>query len=76
MFVAKLYAKNGQFCCRTCNNLSYRSCQTSGDLMARIDRKIYKLQDKHKMKRELYETEAVKPKGMHQKKYDKLLNCL
>lgn len=74
--VAKLYAKNDQFCCRTCNNLSYRSCQTSGDIMAQVDRKIYKLQDKLKMKRKVYRTGGIRPKGMHQDKYDKLLNCL
>jgi hypothetical protein len=73
--VRKLYLKGGMFKCRSCQNLNYIIQQEDKKdyAMRSIDHKIYKIQDKLKVKRDINNTYYVqKPKGMHYKTYEKL----
>lgn len=77
--VGKLYLKGGIFKCRSCQKLNYSLQQENKNdySIRRIDHKIYKLQDKLKIERDILNVYCIqRPKGMHHKTFDKLINEL
>lgn len=74
--VTKLWLKRGVFYCRTCHNLNYFSSRISGDFTEIYNRKITMLQKKLKVERDVMQWYAPKPKGMHYKTYNNLMNEL
>jgi len=68
--VSKLYLKDEYFLCRHCHNLAY-ACQ-SEDLVDRLMRKAKKIRERLGCPRNLREPILFKPKGMHQKSFDRL----
>jgi len=68
---SKLYFRENYFRCRTCQSLNYRLQQEDKNdrLIESINIKIYKLQDRLKMKRDLNSYNCIKPKGMHYRTY-------
>lgn len=74
---AKLYLVGKHFACRDCQNLTYFSCQESGDPLDYFALKIERLQRKLGMKKpEIYERPILKPKNMHYKTFMSLRNQL
>jgi hypothetical protein len=74
---ARLYFVDKEFFCRVCQNLTYFTCQESGDPLDYLGLKIRRLQRKLGMdKPEIYETPIFKPKNLHYKTFMKLRNEL
>ncbi|RJR23629.1 hypothetical protein C4578_04110 [Candidatus Microgenomates bacterium] len=75
----KLFLKNEQFLCRKCHDLTYISCQVSGNKLEELNNKLYKLAKKLQIDDfkpyELYPL-LFKPKGMHQATFDRLRSKL
>lgn len=70
---ARLYLKDKEFFCRECQNLTYLTCQESGDPLDYLAIKIRRLQRKLGMgKPDIYETPLFKPKNMHYKTFAKM----
>lgn len=70
---AKLYMANKHFRCRECQNLTYLSCQESGDPLEYLYLKIYKLQKKLGLEKpSVDDVPYSKPKNMHHKTYMQL----
>jgi len=78
--VAKLYLKSNAFLCRRCNDLTYYTCNISGNELYEIDNKIEKVLRKLNVTESEYyhltEITPDKPKGMHNKTYLNLLDQL
>ena len=77
--VRKLYLRGGVFRCRSCQNLNYIIQQEDKRdyVMRSIDHKMYKIQDRLKTKRERDNIFCIeKPKGMHYKIYNELMEQL
>lgn len=72
--VGILYAKKGIFLCRKCQDLNYNSDRVSGNKMNELELKIYKTQDKLKMKHGIDNYAAKRLKGMHATTFEKLCN--
>jgi len=73
--VAVLYLGRTKFYCRTCQNLTYNSCQESGNYLDQLSARIVRL------KRRLGDQNAggltslpFRPKGMHHKTYLRIAN--
>jgi len=71
---AKLYNVSGVFACRKCNNLTYMTCQASGNRLEYLAIKIRRLQhrlgvDISDINCDIQEKPLFKPKNMHQKTY-------
>jgi hypothetical protein len=74
---ARLYLVRKGFACRTCQNLTYLSCQESGDPLDYLYLKIKRLQKQLGMiSPDPYDIPFLKPKNMHQRTYNKLRNRL
>jgi len=69
--VAIIYGTGKYFACRKCNNLTYQSCNEP-DFQRMLD-KAYKLKEKLGGEAGLETLMPSKPKGMHKKTYQKLL---
>jgi len=69
--VAVLYGHGPRFLCRHCQRLPYGS-QQEGD-MERMQRKARKVRKKLDATENLFESVWRKPKGMHQKTFDRLI---
>ena len=74
--VTKLWLKRGIFKCRGCHNINYFSSRISGDFTEIYNRKITIIQKKLKVERDVIQRYASKPKGMHYKTYNNLMNEL
>ncbi|WP_060667133.1 hypothetical protein [Bacillus sp. CHD6a] len=75
----KLFFKKEKFLCRECHDLTYISCQVSGNKLEELDNKLYKLARKLQMKDfKPYDLHPLffKPKGMHQETFDRLRSKL
>ena len=68
--VAVLYGAGTRFLCRHCNNLSYES--RNEDFADRMRRKARKIRGRLGASGDLFEPVLFKPKGMHQKTFDRL----
>ena len=69
--VAKLYLNGKYFLCRHCHNLAYVS--QSEELLHRLMRKAKKIREKLDCTRDLSEPILFKPRGMHQRTFDRLI---
>lgn len=70
---ARLYLVKKEFFCRDCHNLTYLTCQESGDPLDYLYLKIRRLQRKLGLENpSVEETPLFKPKHMHQKTFDRL----
>jgi DNA-directed RNA polymerase subunit RPC12/RpoP len=77
--VGKLYHRDGYFRCRSCHRLNYRIQQEDirDRVIRSIDNKIHRIQDKLKTERGLDNIfDIPKPRYMHLKTYNKLLDQL
>lgn len=75
--VAILYSKNYFFLCRYCHDLTYASCQESGDRYKELRRKIFKILNILREDETSYMALVPpKPKGLHWKTYNRLENKL
>ena len=74
--VTKLWLKRGVFKCRSCNNMNYFSSRISGDFTEIYNRKINIIQKKLRVECDVMQRYAPKPKGMHYKTYNNLMNEL
>ncbi len=66
----KLYLHGKYFLCRYCHNLAYAS--QGEDVQFRLMRKAKKIREKLDSPRDLSKPILFKPKGMHQRTFDKL----
>lgn len=74
---ARLYLVGKYFKCRKCHNLTYLSCQESGDPLDYLALKIKRLQKRLALKSPgIYDVPYFKPKHMHYKTFMKLRNQL
>lgn len=69
--VGKLYSKDGYYRCRVCQNLNYRSSQTTDRELYRITKKAKNIAEKLRIDdfRVYVVPDFEKPKGMHWKTY-------
>lgn len=74
---ARLYFVGKEFFCRECHNLTYITCQESGDTLDYLGTKIRRLQKKLGMEKpDIDEVPFLKPKNMHYKTFNRLRNEL
>lgn len=74
---ARLYLAGRYFRCRKCSNLTYLTCQESGDPLDYLSLKIRRLQRKLGMdKPEIYQVPYFKPKNMQYKTFKRLRDKL
>lgn len=69
--VGKVYCVSGAFACRVCHDLTYATCQESGDPLDYLGLKIWRLQLRLGLEGDdIDETPLFKPKYMHQNTFD------
>ncbi len=72
-----LYYRWNNYKCRVCQSLNYTSSQQGHDKMEQINQKIYKIQDRLQAEHDVLINYSIpRPKRMHNKTYQKLLNKL
>ncbi|NJD04659.1 MAG: hypothetical protein FIA99_19140 [Ruminiclostridium sp.] len=72
-----LYYRWNYYGCRICQSLNYSSSQQSHNRMEQVNRKIYKIQDRLEAEHDpLIYYSIPKPKRMHYRTYEKLLDRL
>lgn len=75
--VTKVYYRWNCFKCHICQRLNYRSSQQTHDRLEQVYQRIYKIQDKLKAEHDPLNTYDIpKPKRMHYKTYERLLDKL
>lgn len=75
--VTKIYYRWDQFRCRTCQMLNYASSQLTHNRLEQVYKRIYKIQDRLGAEHDPLNTYDIpKPKQMHYKTYEKLMDKL